>query len=95
MLELRFEPMNKDNGGGCLIDGQESFSQYRIPSDSEGNSMITGDGRWTGKSFTCSECEVYSLDFGGKPGPVMRGDSATRPPTPVNVNYFQSNQASR
>jgi hypothetical protein len=61
VLELRFQPMNKENAGGCLIDGQESFGQYRIPADSEGNSMLTSEGRWTGKNFTCIECEVYEI----------------------------------
>jgi hypothetical protein len=63
VLELRWEPMNKENGGSCLIDGQESFGQYRIPADSEGNSMLTSEGRWTAKNFTCLECEVYLVEY--------------------------------
>jgi hypothetical protein len=59
VLELRWEPMNKDYAGACLVEGQETFNQYKIPKDPEGNSILTSEGKNGSKSFTCLEMEVF------------------------------------
>ena len=61
-LELRREPMNKEYAGACLVMGQESFNQYRIPKDTDGNSVLTSEGKNGSKAFTCDEIEIYSIN---------------------------------
>ena len=60
-LEMRWEPMNKELAGCCLVDGQESFFQYKIPADQDGCSLLTNDGHNGFKSFTCVEIEIFSV----------------------------------
>jgi len=51
--------MNQDKGGSCWTN---EAGYYGIPRDSEGNSVLTGEGSDTksdGKSFTIRELEVF------------------------------------
>ena len=36
-------PMNKEKGGHCNTN-EKTYGLYRIPTDSEGNSILTGEG---------------------------------------------------
>ena len=51
-LGLRDEPMNGSNNGYSYLG-----KGYNIPGDSEGKSILTGDGN----KFTCVEVEVYQV----------------------------------
>ena len=40
--------MNEENMGSCRTEGQsDDYGKYNIPRDSEGNSVLTGDGAKT------------------------------------------------
>ena len=51
-LGLGYEPMNGNNNGRSYLG-----EGYNIPADSEGKSILTGDGTY----FTCVEVEVYKV----------------------------------
>jgi len=57
--------MNKDRGGLCWTN-EKGIGLYRIPTDTEGNSVLTGEGSDTKddrKRFTIKELEVFLLKF--------------------------------
>ena len=55
------QPMNGENSSRCLI-GEDPGYSYWIPSDEEGNSILTGDGgKNNGSKFTCVELEVFQV----------------------------------
>ena len=68
-LALWDDPMNDENSGWCFTNGSgHSWGRdnYNIPNDSEGNSVLTGDGSGIAdcdKKFTCVELEVYGITF--------------------------------
>jgi len=54
-------PMNRDKGGNCFTN-EACNGLYRIPTDSEGNSILTGEGsgyKTDEKKFTIRELEVF------------------------------------
>ena len=59
-LNLWEEPFDKEFGGGCITEGKGFDNHYDIPCDSEGNSILTGEGSGSKKNhFTCIDCEIY------------------------------------
>ena len=54
--------MNEENMGSCRTEGQsDDYGKYNIPRDSEGNSVLTGDGAKTNDRFTVTGLEVYLI----------------------------------
>ena len=54
--------MNEENKGLCSTEGQSDYyGKYTIPRDSEGNSVLTGDGANTEDRFTVTGLEVYLI----------------------------------
>ncbi len=56
------DPMNGNDNGWCLINN----NTYKdIGCDSEGNHVLTGDGKGRGnaKYFTCTALEVYLVSY--------------------------------
>ena len=54
--------MNEENKGSCQTEGHEhDYGKYNIPRDSEGNSVLTGDGAKTDGKFTVTGLEVYLI----------------------------------
>ena len=66
-LNLYSTRMNEKNGGYCYTNGTESSSHYKIGCDSEGNSVITGEGKEQKgndkKRYTCVALEVYKVIY--------------------------------
>lgn len=59
------EVMNAESNGRCRTNGQ-GFDYFNIPNDSEGNSILTGEGNGQeddGKTYTCVEIEAYQIIF--------------------------------
>ena len=55
-------PMNAPDAGRCYISS--SFCYHNLPCDSEGNHVLTGDGKDNSKgyeTFTCTDLEVYKV----------------------------------
>jgi hypothetical protein len=60
-LAAYHSPMNSVDGGYCFTN-EEGSGKYRIPTDSEGNSVLTGQGshyKHDNKRFTIKELEVF------------------------------------
>ena len=58
-----YEPMNGNDSGLCWID---NYTFKDIGCDSEGNHVLTGDGKGKsdhGKRFTCTALEVYQVQY--------------------------------
>ncbi len=54
--------MNEENNGSCRTEGQsDDYGKYNIPRDSEGNSVLTGDGAKIDEEFTVIGLEVYLI----------------------------------
>ena len=56
------DPMNGNDNGRCYINN----NTYKdIGCDSEGNHVLTGDGKGEGeyKKFTCTALEVYLVSY--------------------------------
>ena len=50
------------NKGNCFTNSKDSL--YNIPTDSDGNNVLTGDGKaqlCDEKYYTCVELEVFSI----------------------------------
>ena len=60
---MPYDPMNGNKNGLCWINN----STYKdIGCDSEGNHVLTGDGKGKGdnnKRFTCTALEVYLVSY--------------------------------
>lgn len=52
--------MNKPNGGQSFVNRVE---KYNIPTDEDGNSLLTGEGANCDWKFTCVELEVYEITY--------------------------------
>ncbi len=54
--------MNEENKGSCRTEGGFfDDGKYNIPRDSEGNSVLTGDGAKNNHRFTVTGLEVYLI----------------------------------
>jgi len=54
--------MNAPDAGVCSITSYRAY--HNLPCDSEGNHVLTGDGKGKGvtsKTFTCTDLEVYKV----------------------------------
>lgn len=64
-LQLKGSLLNKEDKGSCYtLDG--GIGKYKVTKDSEGNSVLTGDGRYDDDDemeFTCQELEVFLLEL--------------------------------
>ena len=59
---MQNDPMNGNDYGRCFIN----YNTYKdIGCDSEGNHVLTGDGKGKGdgKRFTCTALEVYLVSY--------------------------------
>ena len=56
------DPMNGNDKGYCFIN---NCTYKDIGCDSEGNHVLTGDGKGKGdrKNFTCTALEVYLVSY--------------------------------
>ena len=57
--------MNAINRGNCYTNGCE-YDSYRVPTDGEGNSILTGDGAGIKddlKRFTLAALETWSVTY--------------------------------
>lgn len=56
--------MNDQDLSRCYTNGFSGGINYGIPSDSQGNNIVTGEGskqKTDEKFFTCIDLEVYSV----------------------------------
>ena len=65
-LRVFKDPMDMDGAGGSYLNSPAEGS-YQIPPDSDGNSVLTGEGRHTFSCFTCAEIEVYRIKYAKPP----------------------------
>ena len=56
--------MNDENEGWCLVKGDEyDRAKYCVETDTEGNSVLTGDGGNNNNGdFTCTGLEVFLIE---------------------------------
>ncbi len=58
-----YSQMNKEESGRCYTD----MSCFNIPSDDQGNNIVTGEGnkhkKGYEKMFTCIDLEVFSVVY--------------------------------
>ena len=58
------EKMNSENNGYCCVNGKDDH--FGVPSDAEGNSPLTGEGKGkadASKRFTCTALETYLINY--------------------------------
>jgi hypothetical protein len=61
----KHEFMNAPDNGRCFTNGKGD-DQFNIPTDPQGNSILTGDGQGkpdNNKTFTLSALETWALTF--------------------------------
>ena len=56
--------MNEKNHGQCLVkDSEGDFAKYCVETDTQGNSVLTGDGGNNNDGeFTCTGLEVFLIE---------------------------------
>ena len=56
--------MNGKNQGCCVVkDDEDDFAKYCVEKDTEGNSVLTGDGgNNNDEHFTCTSLEVFLIE---------------------------------
>ncbi len=63
-LRIFKDPMNQEGAGGSFVTvGNDSAYAYLIPTDAEGNSVLSGEGKSTYSCFTVAEIEVYRVRY--------------------------------
>ena len=65
-LRLFKDPMDLEGAGGSYVSISGEGS-YQIPADSDGNSVLTGEGKKTYSCFTCADIEVYRVRYAKLP----------------------------
>ena len=56
--------MNEKNTGYCVVkDSEGDFAKYCVETDTQGNSVLTGDGGNNNNGrFTCTGIEVFLIE---------------------------------
>jgi hypothetical protein len=55
--------MNLVSSGNCYVkDSQYDHAKYRVPTDANGNSVLTGEGKYSHGYFTCTGLEVFLIE---------------------------------
>jgi hypothetical protein len=58
--------MNNEDESSCSTVGFDDLCQFSIPTDNNGNNIVTGEGsrqKDYDKKFTCIDLEVYSVTY--------------------------------
>ena len=58
-LKIAREPMNAENAGTCCT--KNMINAYYVETDSEGDSILTGEGKLSYITFTCVEIEIFKV----------------------------------
>lgn len=56
--------MNEEDKSNCYTEKHFKCESYKVPCDSEGNNIVTGEGskkEGNDKRFTCIDIEVFSV----------------------------------
>ena len=56
-------PMRKKNSGECFVKHHYDDAEYCVETDTQGNSVLTGDGGYNNwGDFTCTGLEVFLIE---------------------------------